>query len=56
MANGGILVPPSQNPEHAELWDETWKKLDKFLPGMFSEIFPEPRNEEETAATKNSEH
>jgi len=42
MANGGYLVPPSANAEDSRLWDETWKRLERFLPGMFREIFPEP--------------
>jgi len=42
MANGEYLVPPSENPEDTRLWDETWKRLERFLPGMFREIFPEP--------------
>lgn len=42
MANGGYLVPPSANAENSRLWDETWKRLERFLPGMFREIFPEP--------------
>ena len=42
MANGGYLAPPSENPQYARLWEETWKRLERFLPGMFHEIFPEP--------------
>ena len=42
MANGGILIPPSEDTQHARLWDETQKRLERFLPGMFGEIFPEP--------------
>jgi len=42
MVNGGYLVPPSESAENTILWDETWKRLERFLPGMFREIFPEP--------------
>ena len=42
MANGGYLVPPHENPDDSRLWDETWKRLERFLPGMFKEIFPDP--------------
>ena len=41
MANQGFLVPPTENPSHARLWEETSKRLDKFLPGMFEELFQE---------------
>lgn len=40
MANGGLLVPPSENPKYAKLWEDTWRRLERFLPGMFSELFP----------------
>jgi brefeldin A-resistance guanine nucleotide exchange factor 1 len=41
MSSQGILVPPSEKPEHEALWNETWKRLDRFLPHLFAEIFPE---------------
>lgn len=41
MASQGILVPPSENKEQEPLWNETWKRLDRFLPHLFAEIFPE---------------
>ena len=44
MADGGYLVPPSEDPQQAMLWIETWKRLERFLPGMFREIFPEKTN------------
>ena len=50
MADAGILVSPDENPEHAKLWNETWKRLDHFLPGMFKEVFPEPRQKNEKSA------
>lgn len=44
MADGGYLVPPSKNPIQARIWNETWKRVDRFLPGLFTEIFPEQAN------------
>ena len=41
MSNGGYLVPPEKNPAHARLWNETWKRLERFLPGLKGELFPE---------------
>ncbi|EFR03206.1 ARF guanine-nucleotide exchange factor 2 [Nannizzia gypsea CBS 118893] len=41
MANGGYLVaPPTKDPEKAKIWTETQKRLDRFLPNLFGEIFP----------------
>lgn len=41
MSNGGYLAPPEENPERRALWEETWKRLDRFLPHFFGELFPE---------------
>lgn len=41
MADGGYLVPPSQDPSKEEIWTETRKRLGRFLPDLFSEIFPD---------------
>lgn len=41
MSSGGYLAPPDQKPENAELWIQSWNTLDRFLPGLFVELFPE---------------
>lgn len=48
MSSQGYLVPPSKpgsgekaEPAKEELWVETWKRLDRFSPGLFAELFPE---------------
>ena len=50
MSSGGYLVPPKEGGEageeddgddDAELWDETWMRLERFLPGLMPELFPE---------------
>lgn len=41
MADGGYLVPPSENADNVRLWDETQRRLERFLPNLFSELFPE---------------
>lgn len=45
MSNGGYLAPPTdaddQSPEQEELWDETWKRVNRFLPNFLGELFPE---------------
>jgi brefeldin A-resistance guanine nucleotide exchange factor 1 len=41
MSNGGYLAPPDEKPEQEELWNETWKRVNRFLPSFFAELFPE---------------
>jgi brefeldin A-resistance guanine nucleotide exchange factor 1 len=55
MSSQGILVPPTpENKEHEALWNETWKRLDRFLPHLFAEIFPEEAKKPRSAAPKKS--
>ncbi|PYH44546.1 Sec7 domain-containing protein [Aspergillus saccharolyticus JOP 1030-1] len=49
MADGGYLVPPSQDSTREKIWIETKKRLDRFLPDLFQEIFP-PMDEKVTSA------
>lgn len=44
MSNGGYLVPPEDTAKgtSSEIWEETWKRVDRFLPSLFVEIFPPP--------------
>ncbi|KAF2198263.1 Sec7-domain-containing protein [Delitschia confertaspora ATCC 74209] len=44
MSSGGFLAPPDQKPEHEELWNETWKRINRFLPNLFAELFPKEAN------------
>jgi brefeldin A-resistance guanine nucleotide exchange factor 1 len=41
MANGEYLAPLKAKPEQVELWNETWKRMEKFLPHLSGELFPE---------------
>ena len=42
MADGGFLSPPSEGLEQtSELWVETCKRVDRFLPNLIGEIFPQ---------------
>ena len=41
MSSDGYLAPPDEKPANAELWIQTWNTLDRFLPGLLSELFPE---------------
>jgi brefeldin A-resistance guanine nucleotide exchange factor 1 len=44
MADSGYLAPPEVKPEQRELWDQTWKRLDRFLPSLHGELFPDDVN------------
>ena len=49
MSSGGHLVPPSECPEELteqqkQLWTETWTRLERFLPGLLAELFPQELN------------
>lgn len=51
MSSSGYLVPPSKDPEKAELWTETWKRIDRFLPELRAELALE---EEDKAEEKSA--
>ena len=57
MADGGYLLPPSGNEKGSEIWMETRKRVDRFLPDLFTEIFPKanPAPTTAAAATQKSE-
>ncbi|KAJ5199979.1 SEC7-like alpha orthogonal bundle [Penicillium cf. griseofulvum] len=54
MADGGYLVSPSQDPSKEEIWVETRKRLGRFLPDLFSEIFPDVSNEPEKSPQRSA--
>jgi brefeldin A-resistance guanine nucleotide exchange factor 1 len=41
MSSGGYLVPPQENPANEKLWNQTWLRLERFLPDLYSELYPE---------------
>lgn len=46
MKSDGYLVAPSSSASEKDkdagaIWHETWKRVDRFLPGMRKEIFSE---------------
>ena len=56
MASSGYLVPPSQDASKEKLWTETWKRIDRFLPDLRSELaLEDPRAQETTEATQKVE-
>lgn len=38
MSSSGYLVPPSKDPSQENLWVETWKRIDRFLPDLRNEL------------------
>lgn len=49
MSSGKYLVPPGENKSDEELWNETWKRLGRFLPNLHEELFPPPSRAETVA-------
>jgi brefeldin A-resistance guanine nucleotide exchange factor 1 len=58
MSNVGYLAPPDEKPEQEELWTETWKRVNRFLPNFYAELFPEeaqkPQTERKSKDTKEN--
>ncbi|KAL6719100.1 GDP/GTP exchange factor for ARF [Lecanora helva] len=52
MADGGFIQPPSRDQPSTKLWTETCKKVDRFLPNLIAEIFPQVN----TSAPLTAEH
>ena len=48
MASSRYLVSPKQDPSKEKLWNETWKRIDRFLPDLRSDLALEPPSEEES--------
>lgn len=47
MSSSGYLVPPSgENLDQDKLWNETWKRLDRFLPDLRKELDLDPKEPE----------
>ncbi|KAJ3492628.1 hypothetical protein NLG97_g5261 [Lecanicillium saksenae] len=46
MESNGVLLPPTEDPSKKEIWDETWKRVDRFLPDLRAEIAPAPEEPE----------
>lgn len=54
MSSSGYLVPPSKDPSQENLWVETWKRIDRFLPDLRKDLSLEGEEEEITASGKTS--
>lgn len=56
MSSSGYLVPPTQDPSHEELWAETWKRLDRFLPDLRKELDLDDQKEKLKPAVVEGRH
>lgn len=59
MADSGYLIPPpppADDPGKEKIWVETSKRLDRFLPNLFEELFPTPPPQEGKPAAASSDN
>ncbi|RFU72673.1 guanine nucleotide exchange factor for adp ribosylation factors [Trichoderma arundinaceum] len=49
MATSGYLVSPDKDPSRKKLWDETWERVNRFLPDLRNDILNEENPEPEQA-------
>ncbi|KAI1487734.1 Sec7-domain-containing protein [Biscogniauxia mediterranea] len=52
MSSSGYLVPPNKDPSQENLWVETWKRIDRFLPELRSDLALEEDEGPESAQEK----
>ncbi|KAM0474911.1 hypothetical protein ACHAPX_007432 [Trichoderma viride] len=45
MATSGYLVSPEKDASRKKLWDETWERVDRFLPDLRNDIISEENPE-----------
>ena len=55
MSSSGYLVPPSKDPSQEKLWVETWKRIDRFLPDLRSELALDEPKEREAEPEKEAQ-
>jgi brefeldin A-resistance guanine nucleotide exchange factor 1 len=46
MSSSGYLVHPSIDPSREQIWTETWKRIDRFLPDLRKELDLDPKIQE----------
>jgi brefeldin A-resistance guanine nucleotide exchange factor 1 len=56
MADSGHLTPPpTSDANKQKIWTETKKRLDRFLPSLFSELFPVSESPKDEPPTSDKE-
>ncbi|KZF23276.1 Sec7-domain-containing protein [Xylona heveae TC161] len=53
MSTDGLLVPPTQNPDRENFWVQTWARLERFMPNLFAELFPEEAQKPQSTTKKD---
>lgn len=38
MLDGGYLKPPDEGRKPSPIWEQTWSRLERFLPGLYNDI------------------
>lgn len=38
MASSGFLITPDKDAANESLWNETWKRIDRFLPDLKNDL------------------
>ncbi|WPH04611.1 Hypothetical protein R9X50_00750300 [Acrodontium crateriforme] len=53
-----LVLPGTENESEQQklMWSETWKRLDRFLPDLMPEIFPEEPNKAVEGEAKDEQH
>ena len=51
MANSGFLVAPAEGEAPSPLWAETWKRLGRFLPHLYGELYSDATTPREPFAS-----
>lgn len=66
MSNSGYLIPSDQRGSdegadeqlkglQTELWDETWSRLERFMPLLMAELFPEEVDKQKAPKGKSGD-
>lgn len=58
MSSSGYLVSPKEDASKEDLWNETWKRIDRFLPDLRNDLVPdepEARSEKRTKEQSKDE-
>jgi brefeldin A-resistance guanine nucleotide exchange factor 1 len=55
MSSSGYLVSPKLDPSKEKIWNETWKRIDRFLPDLRADLALEDPEPEENAKKEEVE-